>query len=269
MNAGAIRRFATAALAAAGIVSGMAAQAAEDPIKLGAVYIRSGSASSYGEFAEQGLRLAVEEINEKGGVLGRQLEYVIEDSQGNSGTAIQAMRKLVYQEEVDALMGLDSSGVAQGVASTIPQLRKPLIITHAATPDVTGKMCNDYVYRISVNIIQNMRGAAQIAAESGAKRWTTIGPDYAFGRQSWDYFSEALKQNNPDAELMSETAFPVPVFHGDTLSVVTTVESLRRSRSREHVGIVGFLHQAHNQHGTEVARCRRQAMMHCRSGQTA
>lgn len=68
---------------------------------------------------------------------------------------------------------------------------------------------------------------------------------------------------------MSETAFPAPVFHGDTLSVVTTVESLRRSRSREHVGIVGFLHQAHNQHGTEVARCRRQAMMHCRSGQTA
>ena len=68
---------------------------------------------------------------------------------------------------------------------------------------------------------------------------------------------------------MTDCRFPKPVFHGDTLSVVTTVESLRRSRSREHVGIVGFLHQAHNQHGTEVARCRRQAMMHCRSGQTA
>ena len=203
-----IRRMAVAALAAAGIVGSMAAQAAEDPIKLGAVYIRSGSASSYGAFAEQGMKLAIEQINDNGGVLGRQLEYEIEDSQGNSGTAIQAMRKLVYQENVDALMGIDSSGVAQGVASTVPQLQTPLIITHAATPDVTGKMCNDYVYRLSVNIVQNMRGAAEIAADSGAKRWTTIGPDYAFGRQSWDFFGQALKEKNPDAELMSETAFP-------------------------------------------------------------
>lgn len=203
-----IRRLAVAALATAGIFSGMAAQAAEDPIKLGAVYIRSGSASSYGEFAEQGMKLAIEEINNNGGVLGRPLEYKIEDSQANAGTAIQAMRKLVYQEQVDALMGLDSSGVAQGVVSTVPQLKTPLIITHAATPDVTGEMCNAYVYRISVNIIQNMRGAAEIAAESGAKRWTTIGPDYAFGRQSWEFFGEALKEKNPDVELMSETAFP-------------------------------------------------------------
>ena len=54
--------------------------------------------------------------------------------------------------------------VTSGVASTVPQLQTPLIITHAATPDVTGKMCNDYVYRLSVNIVQNMRGAAEIAA---------------------------------------------------------------------------------------------------------
>lgn len=202
------RRLAIAVLAAAGIVAGLAAQAADDPIKLGAVYIRSGSPSSYGEFAEEGLRLAIDEVNEKGGVLGRQLKYAIEDSQGKPGTAIQAMRKLVYQEKVDALMGLDSSGVAQGVVSTIPQLRKPLIITHAATPDVTGDKCNDYVYRLSVNIVQNMGGAAEIAADSGAKHWTTIGPDYAFGRQSWEFFGKALKQKNPDVELMSETAFP-------------------------------------------------------------
>lgn len=66
---------------------------------------------------------------------------------------------------------------------------------------------------------------------------------------------------------MTETKFPAPVFHGDTLSIVTTVASARRSRSREHVGIVEFVHQAFNQHDTEVATCRRQAMMRCRSGE--
>src|SRR3546814_9437723 len=80
-------------------------------------------------------------------------------------------------------MGLDSSGVAQGLAPVLPELGKPFIITHAATPDVTGKLCNAYTYRISVNVHQNMTGAAEIAAKTGAKKWTTIGPDYAFGHQ--------------------------------------------------------------------------------------
>ncbi len=207
------RRTFTAGLMAAATVVGLGgvtlAQAAEKPITLGAIYIRSGSASSYGEFAEEGLKLAVDEINDSGGVMGRPLAYKIEDSQAKSATAIQAARKLVYQERVDGLMGIDSSGVAQGLVPTISQLRKPLIITHAATPDVTGSLCNAYTYRVSVNIIQNTRGAAQIAADSGAERWTTIGPDYAFGRQSWEFFGEALKKNNPDAELLDgAAAFP-------------------------------------------------------------
>ena len=202
------RGAAFGALTALAVAAMPVAQAVADPIKLGAVYIRSGSAAGYGQFAEEGMQLAVEQINEDGGVLGRPVEYVIEDSQGNAGTAIQALRKLVYRAQVDALMGIDSSGVAQGVVATVPRLKKPLVITHAATPDVTGTMCNDYVYRISVNIQQNMRGAARIAAESGAQKWTTIGPDYAFGRQSWDFFGDALKRLDPDVQLMDETAFP-------------------------------------------------------------
>ena len=199
-----------ASLAAATLLSAGTFQAGADehPIKLGAIYILSGSAATYGQFAQRGIELAIDEINSSGGVLGRDLEVAIEDSQGKASVAIQAARKLVYQDQVDALMGLDSSGVAQGLVPTIPELQKPLIITHAATPDVTGELCNPFTYRISTNVAQNMGAAAEIAAESGAKRWTTIGPDYAFGHQSWEFFGDALKKLNPDAELMSETAFP-------------------------------------------------------------
>jgi branched-chain amino acid transport system substrate-binding protein len=105
-------------------------------------------------------------------------------------------------------MGLDSSGVAQGLVPVLPELGKPFIITHAATPDVTGKLCNSYTYRVSVNVHQNMQGAATIAAKTGAKKWTTIGPDYAFGHQSWEFFSKYLKEKSPEAVLMTETAFP-------------------------------------------------------------
>lgn len=196
------------ALALAGACSLAPAHAAEDPIRIGAIYIMSGSAANYGKFAQQGMQLAINEINASGGVLGRQLAMQLEDGQGKAAVAIQAARKLVYQDKADVLMGLDSSGVAQGLAPVLPELGKPFIITHAATPDVTGKLCNAYTYRVSVNVHQNMSGAAEIAAKTGAKKWTTIGPDYAFGHQSWEFFSKYLKEKMPDAELMSETAFP-------------------------------------------------------------
>lgn len=197
-------------LAAATVLSAAAIQvnADEPPIKLGAFYILSGSAATYGQFAQRGIDLAIDEINDSGGVLGRDLELVIEDSQGKAAVANQVARKLVYQDEVDVLMGLDSSGVAQGLVPTIPELQKPLVITHAATPDVTGKLCNAFTFRISTNVSQNMRAAAQIASKSDANRWTTIGPDYAFGHQSWEFFGNALKDIKPDAELMEDTAFP-------------------------------------------------------------
>ncbi len=205
----AVRLAASLAACAALVVALPAAQAQEQkPIRFGAIYILSGSAAAYGQFAKQGMELAVDEINDKGGILGRKIEFSLEDSQGKVDVAIQAARKLVFQGGVDALMGLDSSGVANGLTPIVPELRKPFLITHAASPDVTGKLCNAYTYRLSVNVNQNMSAAAQIAAESGAKRWTTIGPDYAFGHQSWEYFGKYLKQRKSDVELMQEVAFP-------------------------------------------------------------
>ncbi len=60
---------------------------------------------------------------------------------------------------------------------------------------------------------------------------------------------------------MSEVKFPKPVFHGDTLHIVTEVLGKRESRSRADAGIVEFLHKAFNQRGELVAECRRQAFM--------
>lgn len=195
-------------LTAAGAMMSGAAAVNAKPIQLGGLYILSGSAASYGEFASHGMQMAIDEINAKGGVLDRQLNLLMEDDQGRAATGIQAARKLVYQDNVSALIGLDSSGVALGLVPVMTELETPLIITHAATPHATGKLCNEYTFRISVNEAQNMRAAAEIASKLDAKRWTTIGPDYAFGHESWEIFSDNMKELAPDAELMTETAFP-------------------------------------------------------------
>jgi len=179
-------------------------------IKVGFVYIMSGPFSAYGQFAKKGAELAVDEINAAGGINGHPVEAFFEDSTGKPDVAIRVLRKLVFQEKVDFLIGLDSSGVAKTVVPSIPQMKTPLIITHAATPDVTGSVCNRYVFRISVNLAQNVKAAAMLAAETDVNTWTTIGPDYAFGHQSWEYFEKYLKAFKSDAAFLprADVAFP-------------------------------------------------------------
>lgn len=195
-----------------------------DTVKIGFVYIMSGPFSTYGTFAKQGAELAIEEINKSGGILGEKVEGFFEDSTGKADVALRAMRKLVYQDKVDILVGLDSSGVAQTVVPSIEQMKVPLIITHAATPSVTGDLCNKYTFRISVNVNQNVKAAAIIAKDTGAEKWTTIGPDYAFGHQSWEYFKKYLSEIDKNAVFASDsdTVFP-PMKTTDFSSYITKV----------------------------------------------
>jgi branched-chain amino acid transport system substrate-binding protein len=206
--AGKVRNALVALVVAVSMLGFFSEARAEGTLKIGAVYLLSGAFSTYGEFARNGMELAADEINSAGGILGRKVEFTLEDSQGKPDVAIQAVRKLVYQDKVDLLMGIDSSGVARAVAPVIPELKTPLVITHAATPDVTGSLCNKYVFRIDVYIAQNTKAAALIAKDVKGKNWTTIGPDYAFGHQSWEYFSKYLKKLKPDVVLSDSPAFP-------------------------------------------------------------
>lgn len=180
------------------------------PIKLGFAYIMSGPFAVYGQFAQQGARMAIDEVNKAGGILGRQVQAVFEDEGGKADVGIRVVRKLVYDDGVDAVVGLDSSGTAEAVVPIMPELKTPLIVTHAASPAVTGEKCNRYTFRVSINLPQNARMAALIAAEGKATRWTTVGPDYAFGHDSWEYFKRYLKERKPDAAFFSDdqVAFP-------------------------------------------------------------
>ncbi|ORJ53683.1 ABC transporter substrate-binding protein [Geothermobacter hydrogeniphilus] len=206
-------------------LSGIWAHAASTA-KIGFTYIMSGPFSAYGQFAKQGAEMAIAEINAAGGINGMKVEGFFEDSTGKADVALRAIRKLVYQDKVDMLIGLDSSGVAKTVVPAIEKMKTPLIITHAATPDVTGSVCNKYTFRISLNLAQNVKAAALLAKETGAKKWTTVGPDYAFGHQSWEYFEKYLKELNPEATFLpkNKVAFP-PFKTTDFSSYITKVMS--------------------------------------------
>jgi branched-chain amino acid transport system substrate-binding protein len=94
----------------------------------------------------------------------------------------------VQVEGVSIIIGLVSSAVAKAVTPAMNDLKCPLIITHAMLDEVTGSLCNPWTFRMTWNMDQCYKSSAFIAKDSGAKRWTTVGPDYGFGQDSWKYF---------------------------------------------------------------------------------
>src|SRR3989442_6262620 len=111
------------ALLAAAALASMTAMA--QPIKLGEL----NSYKTFPAFLEpykKGMELAVEEINAGGGVLGRPLELVTRDDNGNAGDAVRVAEELLAREKVDALMGTFSSAVGLAVADFARQRRGAL-----------------------------------------------------------------------------------------------------------------------------------------------
>jgi len=179
------------------LCSGVFAAHARPPVRLGFVYILSGAFAPYGENARQGALLAVDEINRTGGINGRLVLTWFENSRSRPEVARQAMQTLVHEKQVDALIGIDSSKVAKRVAAVARELQTPLIITNAATPEVTGAACNRYVFRVSLNLAQVIKSAALLAAEIGPKSWSTVGKKHTYSYESWDYFKRYIQALSP------------------------------------------------------------------------
>ncbi len=93
--------------------------------KIGLAHVFSGPLSTFGDVSEQGVRLAVKRINEKGGLLGRNLELLKADTQAKADEGLKAVEKLVSEDRVDVVMGIVSSDVAVKVVTEIDRLQTP------------------------------------------------------------------------------------------------------------------------------------------------
>lgn len=179
-----------------------------DPVKIGFLFTMSGRGGAHGSIGKQGAEIALEDVNASGGIMGRQVVGVFED-EGNPDSAVKVVEKLVKTDKVDALIGVISSAVAPRVAAAAKSLQVPLIITTAQTNVVTGQQCNRYTFRITWNNDQALKSTALLAAQLPATAWTTIGPDYALGWESWDLFQKYLKDSKPGTTFLpkSEVVF--------------------------------------------------------------
>ncbi|AFM27930.1 ABC transporter substrate-binding protein [Desulfomonile tiedjei] len=169
-----------------------------DTVKIGLAHVFSGPMATFGEVAEQGVRLAVKRVNEKGGLLGRNLEVIKADTEAKPDAGLKAVERLVTKDRVDAIVGIVSSAVALKVTPEMDRLKTPLIITHAMADQVTGSKCSPWVFRMTWSTREALKGAALLAkSELKSDTWTTLGPDYGFGQETWDLFQKYLGELGP------------------------------------------------------------------------
>jgi branched-chain amino acid transport system substrate-binding protein len=180
------------------------AKAAEKPIKIGVVFIMSGPMGGYGKHGRQAVQMALDEINAQGGVLGRKVEALFEDDHLKADEGIRIVKKFIKEDGVDFIIGPTSSGVALALADVVQEHKKILVLTQSAANSLTDAKFNPYLFSTLSNAMMHSRAGAYFVADKPYKRWMNIGPDYSYGKESWNSFIGKLKELKPDVEVVGE-----------------------------------------------------------------
>ena len=184
--------------------TGSAVLAADPPpIKVGE--ISSYSALPVGTRGyRQGWELARDEINKKGGVLGRKLEIIARDDAGKPDVAITQAAQLLDAEQVDLLTGTILSHVGLAVADFAKQRQMFFLASQPLTDALIWEKGNRYTFRLRPSTYTQASILAKEAAKFPARRWATIAPNYEFGQAAVASFKRELIRLRPDVEFVSE-----------------------------------------------------------------
>ncbi len=182
------RMSAVALAAAVTLGSALAAQ----PIKIGVAEALSGPAAQYGVSIRNGFEMAVDEINAAGGVNGSKIELVVEDEQGKKDEAINAFKKLIFQDKTLMLFGPTLSNSASA-ADPIAQASKIVVFGTSNTADGITTI-GDHVFRNSVTEGDVLPVTIKVAAKVAKIRKVAVlyGNDDVFTKSGYDAFKKAL-----------------------------------------------------------------------------
>jgi len=178
--------------------------AAEKPIKIGVLFVMSGPMGGYGKHGNQAVQLAVDEINAKGGILGRKVVAMFEDAKLDAETGARITKKYIVDDKVDFIIGPTSSGAAVAVSKIATENKKILILAQAAANSMTDAQFSRYQFSVLSNAMMHSRSGAYYMASKPYKRWMCIGPNYNYGHESWAAFRDKLKELKPDIEIVGD-----------------------------------------------------------------
>ena len=204
-----LNRRGTLAGAAVALALGLSAPAtAQDPIKIGEM-------NSYKVFPafldpyRKGWELAVEEVNAAGGVMGRRIEIVSRDDNGNPGDAVRVAEELLSRERVAFLIGTFPSNVGLAVADFAKQRKVLFIAAEPLTDKIVWEAGNRYTFRLRASTYMQTAMLVPDAVKLNRKRWAIVYPNYEYGQAATAAFKKLMKAQQPDIEFVTEQAAPL------------------------------------------------------------
>lgn len=177
-----------------------------DPIRIGSLMDMTGGLYAHGIWGHRSAEAAVKRINAQGGINGREVVYILEDSATNMQTGLRKLRKLIEKDGCDFVLGPCNSGNNISAVPIVEQAGIPFFAWGTAL-SITQDKGNRFVFRGINNIRHGMIALAKIMAAEKGKRYYALGADYEWGRS---VISEYRRVMDPmGGKIMGEEYSPI------------------------------------------------------------
>jgi branched-chain amino acid transport system substrate-binding protein len=158
---------------------------------------------------KKGWELAVEEINGKGGVLGKKLEIVTRDDGADPGVAVRVADELVTREGVNIITGTFLSHIGLAVTDFAGKKQVFFLAAEPLTDKITWQNGNRYTFRLRPSTYMQVAMLMPDVVAAKKKRWALVYPNFEYGQSAAAWFKEMLKKQQPDVEFVTEQAPPL------------------------------------------------------------
>jgi branched-chain amino acid transport system substrate-binding protein len=172
---------------------------AQQTIKIGEINSYKAQPAFLGPY-KNGWNLALDQVNAAGGVLGKQLEVVSRDDNGNPGDTIRAAQELIAGEQVQLLFGGFLSNTGLALSDFAKQKKIFFLAAEPLTDKIVWADGNKYTYRLRPSTYMQVAMLVPEAAKLHKKRWALVYPNYEYGQSAVATFKKLLTAAQPDVE---------------------------------------------------------------------
>ncbi len=177
--------------------------------------IKVGELNSYKVFPafldpyKKGWELALEEINKSGGVLGRKIEVVSRDDNGNPGDAVRVAEELIARENVSLLMGTFPSHIGLAVSNLAKQRKIVFVAAEPLTDKIVWENGNHYTFRLRPSTYMQTAMLIPDAVKLNKMKWAIVYPNYEYGQSATASFKKLMIKAQPGVQFVGEQAPPL------------------------------------------------------------
>lgn len=182
------------------------AQASDKPIRIGLTSDASGQYANSGASDRRGMIMAIDEANERGGVLGRKVEYTHIDTETTPATGSRVAERMITREECGFLVGAVHSGVANAISQVAQKYGVLYMNTNSSSPTESGQNCHRVKFVWDGNGTNFAKAAVKNSIDRFGPKWMLLTNDYVWGHDTAKATKELLGQYG--GEVMEEILIP-------------------------------------------------------------